>query len=72
MTDLFSEALTLAANTRGFGYSLTRFGLITVLVWIGALKIYKYEADGIVHLLSPAACDRASFTSILRPTPPTI
>lgn len=34
------------------GMSLTRMGLIVVLVWIGALKIYKYEADGIVPFVA--------------------
>lgn len=56
MKDLTLKAFTLAAHTHRFGMSLTRLGLITVLVWIGALKIYKYEADGIVPFVanSPA------------------
>lgn len=56
MNSLSNKAFTLAANSSGLGLSLTRFGLIVVLVWIGALKIYKYEADGIVPFVanSPA------------------
>jgi len=52
MKDLTLKAFTFAAHTRHFGMSLTRLGLITVLVWIGALKIYKYEADGIVPFVA--------------------
>lgn len=52
MNALFLKALTFAANTHGLGLTLTRLGLITVLVWIGALKIYKYEADGIVPFVA--------------------
>ncbi|MDR3402176.1 MAG: DUF417 family protein [Chthoniobacter sp.] len=52
MNHLFVKAFALAAGSREFGYSLTRFGLITVLVWIGALKIYQYEADGIVPFVA--------------------
>lgn len=52
MNSLSKKAFTLAANSRGLGLSLTRFGLIVVLVWIGALKIYKYEADGIVPFVA--------------------
>ena len=52
MKDLTLKAFTFAAHTRHFGMSLTRLGLITVLVWIGGLKIYKYEADGIVPFVA--------------------
>lgn len=52
MTRLFHQAFTFAANSQRLGLALTRLGLITVLVWIGALKIYKYEADGIVPFVA--------------------
>lgn len=52
MSRLFHQALTYAANTQRLGLALTRLGIITVLVWIGALKIYKYEADGIVPFVA--------------------
>jgi len=52
MKTLALKAFDAAAHTRGFGTSLTRLGLIIVLVWIGALKIYKYEADGIVPFVA--------------------
>jgi uncharacterized membrane protein YkgB len=46
------QAYSLAARSQSFGLSLTRLGLIIVLVWIGALKIYRYEADGIVPFVA--------------------
>jgi len=52
MNNVFIKAFSFAANTQGLGLALTRLGLITVLVWIGALKIYKYEADGIVPFVA--------------------
>ena len=52
MTALITNAFELAARSRGLGLTLTRIGLVTVLVWIGALKIYKYEADGIVPFVA--------------------
>ncbi len=56
MKELTLKAFAAAARSGHFGLSLTRLGLITVLVWIGGLKIYKYEADGIVPFVanSPA------------------
>lgn len=34
------------------GVSLSRIGLVVVLVWIGGLKITRYEADGIVPFVA--------------------
>jgi len=34
------------------GIALTRLGLIVVLLWIGGLKIAKYEAEGIVPFVA--------------------
>lgn len=52
LTRLFA----LAAGTERLGITLTRLGLIIVLLWIGGLKVFKYEADGIVPFVanSPA------------------
>ena len=48
MTRLFE----LAARTDKLGVALTRAGLIVVLVWIGGLKVARYEADGIVPFVA--------------------
>lgn len=43
---------SVAARTDRFGMTLTRMGLIVVLLWIGGLKVFKYEADGIVPFVA--------------------
>lgn len=47
-----------AAKLDRIGITLTRLGLIVVLVWIGVLKVARYEADGIVPFVanSPFMC----------------
>lgn len=35
-----------------FGMHLLRYGTVLVLLWIGGLKVYKYEADGIVPFVA--------------------
>jgi uncharacterized membrane protein YkgB len=42
----------LAARADRVGVALTRLGLIVVLLWIGALKAFPYEADGIVPFVA--------------------
>lgn len=51
-----TKAFQLAARTDRLGITLTRIGLMVVLLWIGGLKVFKYEADGIVPFVanSPA------------------
>jgi reactive chlorine resistance protein C len=41
-----------AAKLDRVGVTLTRAGLVVVLVWIGGLKVYKYEAEGIVPFVA--------------------
>src|SRR6478752_5135876 len=42
----------LASRMDKVGVTLTRVGLIVVLLWIGGLKAFKYEADGIVPFVA--------------------
>ena len=42
----------IAARMDKVGMTLTRVGLIVVLVWIGGLKAFPYEADGIVPFVA--------------------
>src|SRR3954471_16687823 len=46
----------MASRMDKVGITLTRVGLVVVLVWIGGLKAYRYEAEGIVPFVanSPA------------------
>jgi uncharacterized membrane protein YkgB len=41
-----------AARLDGIGIAITRVGLIVVLLWIGGLKVARYEADGIVPFVA--------------------
>jgi len=41
-----------AARMDRAGVVVTRLGLIVVLVWIGGLKVARYEADGIVPFVA--------------------
>ena len=42
----------LASRMDKVGVTLTRLGLIIVLLWIGGLKAFRYEADGIVPFVA--------------------
>ncbi|MFV0443292.1 MAG: DUF417 family protein [Planctomycetaceae bacterium] len=42
----------LAARMDKVGVTVTRIGLIVVLLWIGGLKVFRYEADGIVPFVA--------------------
>lgn len=42
----------LASRMDKVGVSVTRLGLIVVLIWIGGLKAFRYEADGIVPFVA--------------------
>ena len=42
----------LASRMDKVGVSVTRMGLIVVLLWIGGLKAFRYEADGIVPFVA--------------------
>ena len=49
MTTKFFEA---AARMDRVGVAATRLGLIVVLLWIGGLKVTKYEAEGIAPFVA--------------------
>lgn len=42
----------MASRLDRVGVAVTRLGLIVVLVWIGGLKVARYEADGIVPFVA--------------------
>jgi uncharacterized membrane protein YkgB len=49
---IITRILKVAARADRVGVAVTRFGLIIVLLWIGSLKAFKYEAQGIVPLVA--------------------
>ena len=48
MTKLFE----LVARVDRLGIIITRIGLVAVLVWIGGLKVFAYEDEGIVPFVA--------------------
>ncbi len=48
MIRIFIKFMEVAAQANRVGVALTRAGLIVVLLWIGGLKAFRYEADGII------------------------
>jgi uncharacterized membrane protein YkgB len=50
--DRINKLFGLAAGLDRFGVAVTRVGLVVVLVWIGGLKAFKYEDEGIVPFVA--------------------
>ena len=48
----FNKLFELAARLDRVGLAVTRIGLVVVLIWIGSLKIFKYEDEGIVPFVA--------------------
>jgi reactive chlorine resistance protein C len=46
------QLFELASRIDKVGVTVTRVGLIAVLLWIGGLKAFRYEADGIVPFVA--------------------
>ncbi|MGV3771562.1 MAG: DUF417 family protein [Verrucomicrobiales bacterium] len=49
---MMTRFFEMAAQADRLGIAMTRLGLIVVLLWIGGLKAFKYEADGIVPFVA--------------------
>lgn len=47
-----TKLMELAIRADRAGMTMTRLGLIVVLLWIGGLKAFRYEADGIVPFVA--------------------
>lgn len=52
MTDMLTKLFETIARADRAGIALTRVGLIVVFLWIGGLKAFPYEADGIVPFVA--------------------
>ena len=50
--DRVDKVFEAAARLDRVGVALTRVGLVVVLVWIGGLKAFKYEDEGIVPFVA--------------------
>lgn len=52
MAGMVRRLFEAAARADRLGIAVTRIGLIVVLLWIGGLKAFRYEADGIVPFVA--------------------
>ena len=52
MTNAIIKLFETAARADRVGIIVTRIGLVVVLVWIGSLKIFNYEDEGIVPFVA--------------------
>lgn len=52
MKEKLIALLTFASGLRGFGIKFIRVAILVVFVWIGGLKYFHYEADGIVPFVA--------------------
>lgn len=48
----FDQLFEMAARVDKVGITVTRIGLVVVLVWIGGLKAFMYEDEGIVPFVA--------------------
>lgn len=46
------KLITYLANSQSGFINLTRISIFIVMAWIGGLKVYQYEADGIVPFVA--------------------
>ncbi len=52
LNNLFVRVLTIAASTQKSGVNLIRIAILVIFVWIGGLKFWNYEAEGIVPFVA--------------------
>ena len=52
LSNLFYAFLNIAASTQKLGINLIRIAILIIFVWIGGLKFYNYEAEGIVPFVA--------------------
>ena len=52
ITEFVNWALHLSASLQGLGIHLIRVAIFIIFVWIGGLKFFNYEAEGIVPFVA--------------------
>ena len=58
MKEKFIALLTFTSSLRNFGTKFIRVAILVVFVWIGGLKYFHYEADGIVPFVASTKTSR--------------
>lgn len=49
---IVNKVIKYLANSQSIFINLTRISIFIVMAWIGGLKVYQYEADGIVPFVA--------------------
>ena len=52
ITSFIDYILNVAASLKGAGIHLVRIDIFIIFVWIGGLKFWNYEAEGIVPFVA--------------------
>lgn len=52
INNLFNDFLQVAASSHKLGVNLIRVAILIIFVWIGGLKFWNYEAEGIVPFVA--------------------
>ncbi len=52
ISSIYHWALTTAASMQHLGINLIRVAILVIFVWIGGLKFFNYEAEGIVPFVA--------------------
>ena len=51
-SNIFVKFLNIAASTQKLGINLIRIAIFIIFIWIGGLKFFNYEAEGIVPFVA--------------------
>ena len=52
ITSLLQAVLNVSASLKGLGVHLIRVAIFIIFIWIGGLKFWNYEAEGIVPFVA--------------------
>ncbi len=52
VSSLFIQFLNIAASAQKLGINLIRISILIIFLWIGGLKFWNYEAEGIVPFVA--------------------
>ena len=52
ISNLFDRFLHIAASSKNLGYAMMRVAILIIFLWIGGLKFFNYEAEGIVPFVA--------------------
>lgn len=63
MKETLITLLTLTSNLKDYGIKFIRIAILVVFVWIGGLKFFHYEAEGIVPFVANSPFMNSSIPS---------